>query len=107
MRCGCPRWVGGGGGQRGGFNLEIGSDGYFDYSGCGCLRRLQQPRCAISTPENYLPVDLKVELGTRVVRLRGRAGLRVSPLFGVGSRWNTAAGSDVNSGYHALGVCFT
>ena len=32
-RCGGPRWVEGGGSQRGGFDLEIGSDEFFD---CAC-----------------------------------------------------------------------
>ena len=32
-RCGCPRWVGGGGYSRGGFDLDIGSDGFFDHTG--------------------------------------------------------------------------
>ena len=33
-RCGCPRWVGGGGYSRGGVDLGIGSDEYFDRTGC-------------------------------------------------------------------------
>ena len=34
-RCGCARWVGGGGCQQGGFDLDIGSDGFFELSGFG------------------------------------------------------------------------
>ncbi len=32
-RCGCLRWVGSGDRQKGGFDLRIGSDGYFDFTG--------------------------------------------------------------------------
>ena len=32
-RFGYPRWVGGGGYSRGGLDLGIGSDGYFDHTG--------------------------------------------------------------------------
>ena len=38
VACGCLRWIGDSGRQRGGFDLGFGSDGYFDHTGRSAWR---------------------------------------------------------------------
>ena len=61
-RCGCLRWVGGGGCQRGGVDLGIGSDGFFDHTGTDPGRARWSPTINAKVRELGLVVNASGDL---------------------------------------------